>query len=118
MHVMTFAFDFFLLLYPIFSFSAGCVALPALINIKAVIEQRQCTGVWNQKDELPVSTIYPPKEEYYIVHIRECPQNSVASFVFLEMDHYLCSVFSIGPIRGDSFPPVLPFLHSCISNFL
>lgn len=37
------------------SFSAGCVALPALINIKAVIEQRQCTGVWNQKDELPVS---------------------------------------------------------------
>ncbi|EPY82072.1 protein RMD5 A-like protein [Camelus ferus] len=35
------------------SFSAGCVALPALINIKAVIEQRQCTGVWNQKDELP-----------------------------------------------------------------
>ena len=39
------------------SFSAGCVALPALINIKAVIEQRQCTGVWNQKDELPVSAI-------------------------------------------------------------
>lgn len=38
-----------------YSFSAGCVALPALINIKAVIEQRQCTGVWNQKDELPVS---------------------------------------------------------------
>ncbi|KAI1238109.1 hypothetical protein IHE44_0012823 [Lamprotornis superbus] len=35
-------------------FSAGCVALPALINIKAVIEQRQCTGVWNQKDELPI----------------------------------------------------------------
>ena len=39
------------------SFSAGCVALPALINIKAVIEQRQCTGVWNQKDELPVSAV-------------------------------------------------------------
>ncbi|KPP70400.1 protein RMD5A-like [Scleropages formosus] len=36
------------------SFSAGCVALPALINIKAVIEQRQCMGVWNQKDELPI----------------------------------------------------------------
>lgn len=41
----------------VLSFSAGCVALPALINIKAVIEQRQCTGVWNQKDELPVSSI-------------------------------------------------------------
>ncbi|XP_067838313.1 E3 ubiquitin-protein ligase RMND5A isoform X2 [Heptranchias perlo] len=38
------------------SFSAGCIALPALINIKAVIEQRQCTGVWNQKDELPLSS--------------------------------------------------------------
>lgn len=38
------------------SFSAGCVALPALINIKAVIEQRQCIGVWTQKDELPVRT--------------------------------------------------------------
>lgn len=36
------------------SFSAGCVALPALVNIKAVIEQRQCIGVWNQKDELPI----------------------------------------------------------------
>uniref|UniRef100_A0A8C4R9L0 Required for meiotic nuclear division 5 homolog B n=1 Tax=Eptatretus burgeri TaxID=7764 RepID=A0A8C4R9L0_EPTBU len=35
-------------------FSAGCIALPSLINIKAVIEQRQCTGVWNQKDELPI----------------------------------------------------------------
>lgn len=33
------------------------MALPALINIKAVIEQRQCTGVWNQKDELPVSSV-------------------------------------------------------------
>ena len=26
-----------------------------LMNIKAVIEQRQCTGVWSHKDELPVS---------------------------------------------------------------
>jgi hypothetical protein len=24
------------------------------MNIKAVIEQRQCTGVWSHKDELPV----------------------------------------------------------------
>ena len=30
------------------------MALPVLMNIKAVIEQRQCTGVWNHKDELPV----------------------------------------------------------------
>lgn len=37
------------------SFASGCVALPVLMNIKAVIEQRQCTGVWSHKDELPVS---------------------------------------------------------------
>lgn len=36
------------------SFASGCVALPVLMNIKAVIEQRQCTGVWSHKDELPV----------------------------------------------------------------
>lgn len=30
------------------------MALPVLMNIKAVIEQRQCTGVWSHKDELPV----------------------------------------------------------------
>ncbi|KAM7161498.1 E3 ubiquitin-protein transferase RMND5B isoform 1-T2 [Macrochelys suwanniensis] len=39
------------------SFASGCVALPVLMNIKAVIEQRQCTGVWSHKDELPVSAI-------------------------------------------------------------
>ncbi|MBN3305581.1 RMD5A protein, partial [Amia calva] len=53
------------------SFSAGCVALPALINIKAVIEQRQCTGVWNQKDELPVSINLSPKCWYHSVFA--CP---------------------------------------------
>ncbi|XP_024433611.2 E3 ubiquitin-protein transferase RMND5B isoform X2 [Desmodus rotundus] len=36
------------------SFASGCVALPMLMNIKAVIEQRQCTGVWSHKDELPI----------------------------------------------------------------
>ncbi|XP_040096354.1 E3 ubiquitin-protein transferase RMND5B isoform X2 [Oryx dammah] len=36
------------------SFASGCVALPVLMNIKAVMEQRQCSGVWSHKDELPV----------------------------------------------------------------
>lgn len=31
------------------------MALPVLMNIKQVIEQRQCSGVWTHKDELPVS---------------------------------------------------------------
>ncbi|CAH1779183.1 unnamed protein product [Owenia fusiformis] len=33
---------------------AGCSALPPLLNIKQVMQQRQCTGVWSAKDELPV----------------------------------------------------------------
>ena len=36
------------------SFASGCMALPVLMNIKQVIEQRQCSGVWTHKDELPV----------------------------------------------------------------
>lgn len=35
--------------------NAGCAALPALLNIKQVMLQRQVTGIWNGKDELPVS---------------------------------------------------------------
>ena len=36
------------------SIRAGCTALPPLLTIKQVMQQRQCTGVWNSKDELPV----------------------------------------------------------------
>ncbi|KAJ4425772.1 hypothetical protein ANN_27395 [Periplaneta americana] len=34
------------------SINAGCTALPALLNIKQVMQQRQVTGIWNGKDEL------------------------------------------------------------------
>ncbi|GLV31686.1 Souji [Carabus blaptoides fortunei] len=34
--------------------NAGCAALPALLNIKQVMLQRQVTGIWNGKDELPI----------------------------------------------------------------
>ena len=37
--------------------TAGCVALPSLLQIKQVMQKRQVTGVWCQKDELPVSCI-------------------------------------------------------------
>ncbi|ELU09727.1 hypothetical protein CAPTEDRAFT_159757, partial [Capitella teleta] len=33
---------------------AGCAALPPLLTIKQVMLQRQCSGVWSAKDELPV----------------------------------------------------------------
>lgn len=34
--------------------NAGCIALPALLNIKQVMQQRQVSGIWNGKDELPI----------------------------------------------------------------
>ncbi|XP_023213481.1 protein RMD5 homolog A-like isoform X1 [Centruroides sculpturatus] len=34
--------------------NAGCIALPALLNIKQVMQQRQVTGVWSTRDELPI----------------------------------------------------------------
>jgi len=35
--------------------NAGCVALPALLNIKQVMQQRQVSAVWNTaKEELPI----------------------------------------------------------------
>jgi len=33
---------------------AGCLALPPLLNIKQVMQAKQCSGVWSSKDELPV----------------------------------------------------------------
>ncbi|XP_071946939.1 E3 ubiquitin-protein ligase RMND5A-like [Antedon mediterranea] len=36
------------------SLNAGCAAIPALHNIKHVMQQRQCTGVWCSNDELPI----------------------------------------------------------------
>ena len=47
--------------------NAGCVALPALLNIKQVMQQRQVSAVWNTKDELPIE----------IELGGECPYHSV-----------------------------------------
>lgn len=35
--------------------NAGCVALPALMNLKQVLNTRQVQGIWSGRDELPVS---------------------------------------------------------------
>lgn len=34
--------------------NAGCTAIPALLSIKQVMMQRQVSGIWNGKDELPI----------------------------------------------------------------
>ena len=37
-----------------FSFAAGCIALPSLLNICQAMQARQVASIWNGKDELPV----------------------------------------------------------------
>lgn len=53
------------------SFSSGCIALPVLLNIKAVIEQRPCAGVWSHKEELPIEIELSKKCWYHSVFA--CP---------------------------------------------
>uniref|UniRef100_A0A672KH26 RING-Gid-type domain-containing protein n=1 Tax=Sinocyclocheilus grahami TaxID=75366 RepID=A0A672KH26_SINGR len=47
------------------------MALPVLMNIKQVIEQRQCSGVWTHKDELPIEIDLGKKCWYHSVFA--CP---------------------------------------------
>ncbi|XP_002155691.1 E3 ubiquitin-protein ligase RMND5A isoform X1 [Hydra vulgaris] len=36
------------------SLTAGCIALPTLLQIRQVMQQRQVEGIWSTKEELPV----------------------------------------------------------------
>ncbi|XP_050439222.1 E3 ubiquitin-protein transferase RMND5B-like isoform X1 [Adelges cooleyi] len=47
------------------SINAGCMALPALLNIKQVMQQRQVTGIWSGKDELPIEIDLDPEHRYH-----------------------------------------------------
>ncbi|KZC11103.1 Protein RMD5 like protein A [Dufourea novaeangliae] len=51
--------------------NAGCTALPTLLNIKQVMQQRQVTGVWNGKDELPIEIDLGKQSRYHSVFA--CP---------------------------------------------
>ncbi|XP_046749920.1 E3 ubiquitin-protein ligase RMND5A isoform X1 [Diprion similis] len=51
--------------------NAGCTALPALLNIKQVMQQRQVTGIWNGKDELPIEIDLGKQSRYHSVFA--CP---------------------------------------------
>eukprot|EP00112_Aurelia_sp_Birch-Aquarium-sp1_P019420 Seg48.11 transcript_id=Seg48.11/GoldUCD/mRNA.D3Y31 product="Protein RMD5 A" protein_id=Seg48.11/GoldUCD/D3Y31 len=53
------------------SVTTGCVALPTLLQIKQVMKQRQCTGVWSSKEELPVEIDLG--NEYRFHSIFACP---------------------------------------------
>ncbi len=45
--------------------NAGCTALPALLNIKQVMQQRQVGNVWSNKDELPIEIDLGPGNHYH-----------------------------------------------------
>ncbi|XP_050498282.1 E3 ubiquitin-protein ligase RMND5A [Diabrotica virgifera virgifera] len=45
--------------------NAGCTAIPALLNIKQVMMQRQVTGIWNGKDELPIEIDLGNENKYH-----------------------------------------------------
>ncbi|XP_050530561.1 E3 ubiquitin-protein transferase RMND5B-like isoform X1 [Daktulosphaira vitifoliae] len=47
------------------SINAGCMALPALLNIKQVMQQRQVTGIWSGKDELPIEIDLDSEHRYH-----------------------------------------------------
>ncbi|XP_066595553.1 E3 ubiquitin-protein ligase RMND5A isoform X2 [Prorops nasuta] len=51
--------------------NAGCTALPALLNIKQVMQMRQVTGIWSGKDELPIEIDLGKQSRYHSVFA--CP---------------------------------------------
>ncbi|KAG5867882.1 hypothetical protein JTB14_035475 [Gonioctena quinquepunctata] len=51
--------------------NAGCTAIPALLNIKQVMMQRQVTGIWNGKEELPIEIDLGTEARYHSVFA--CP---------------------------------------------
>jgi len=51
--------------------NVGCISLPALLNIKQVMVQRQVSGMWNAKDELPIEI--DVGREYRYHSIFACP---------------------------------------------
>ncbi|XP_031549571.1 E3 ubiquitin-protein ligase RMND5A-like [Actinia tenebrosa] len=51
--------------------TAGCIALPSLLQIKQVIQQKQVPGVWSSKDELPVEVDLGHQYRYHSIFA--CP---------------------------------------------
>ncbi|ALC40495.1 CG3295 [Drosophila busckii] len=51
--------------------NAGCTALPALLNIKQVMQSRKVLGMWNGCDELPIEIDLPPEFRFHSIFA--CP---------------------------------------------
>lgn len=84
--------------------NTGCNALPALLNLKQVMMSRQVLGIWNGRDELPVSirnTI-----SMFTIMISINLLNIFLSFVQIEIDldaeHRYHSIFACPILRQQS----------------
>ncbi|KAK4323983.1 hypothetical protein Pmani_005350 [Petrolisthes manimaculis] len=51
--------------------NAGCTALPVLLNIKQVMQQRAVHNMWNTKEELPIEIDLGPSSRYHSIFA--CP---------------------------------------------
>ncbi|XP_013107472.1 E3 ubiquitin-protein ligase RMND5A isoform X1 [Stomoxys calcitrans] len=51
--------------------NAGCTALPALLNIKQVMQSRQVLNIWSGRDELPIEIDLDPEYRYHSIFA--CP---------------------------------------------
>ena len=49
------------------TYNAGCLVLPALVTLKTVIEQRQCSGLLTNTDELPIDIDADNSHNYHSV---------------------------------------------------
>lgn len=53
------------------AFDAGCASLPALLNIRKVMQQRQVPTVWTAKDELPIEIELGRSKQFHSIFA--CP---------------------------------------------
>lgn len=51
--------------------NSGCLALPALLNLKQVMMSRQVQGIWSGRDELPIEIDLDPENRYHSIFA--CP---------------------------------------------
>ncbi|XP_057307951.1 E3 ubiquitin-protein ligase RMND5A-like [Hydractinia symbiolongicarpus] len=53
------------------SVTAGCIAIPTLLQLRQVMQQRQVEGMWNSKEELPVEIDLGREFQYHSIFA--CP---------------------------------------------
>lgn len=51
--------------------NVGCTTLPALLNLKQVMQSRQVMGIWTGRDELPIEIEVEPENRYHSIFA--CP---------------------------------------------